>query len=362
MAADEVTLGAVHGAWISDLLKAPIPGEQQATCSDCAMCKSLRPSSQPPSFAPDMKCCTYWPTLPNYLVGAILADESEAAAEGHRRIVEMIAKTWAVPLGLGVPPAYRVVYAAARGRGFARSRLLLCPYFNETEQNCTIWKSREAVCSTWFCKFDRGAVGVTFWDALQTLLCAVERSVSVWCARQLSVPPQGLQTGPSVAHIFHTEELRHQGLDGDCPIEATRETWGNWEANRAAFYRDCYRLASSLSWADVRRLGGVQIELLSDFLVNAFAELTSQTPVSGAVPAPVRIIEQTGNGVLIASYRETDPQWIGKALFDRLHLFVGRTLTEAVSLLEQDGVAVDTGMIHRLLDVKVLLPAKPSPR
>ena len=53
-----------------------LPDESRATCSDCAMCK---PDS---GFTPDADddqvrfirngCCTYYPDLPNFLVGQVL--------------------------------------------------------------------------------------------------------------------------------------------------------------------------------------------------------------------------------------------------------------------------------------------------
>jgi len=76
--------------------RAPID-ETRATCDDCAMCdKSGKPSSEGEGletafFQPDLKCCTYHPTLPNYLVGAVLSDASPELDGGKRRIRGKIA-------------------------------------------------------------------------------------------------------------------------------------------------------------------------------------------------------------------------------------------------------------------------------
>ncbi|HYL82493.1 MAG TPA: hypothetical protein VEU07_16870, partial [Candidatus Acidoferrum sp.] len=68
-------LPPLYGRWMDDLLPGPIPRETAATCDDCAMWPG--PGDQPRSdffFLPETKCCTYIPTLPNYLVGRILED------------------------------------------------------------------------------------------------------------------------------------------------------------------------------------------------------------------------------------------------------------------------------------------------
>ncbi len=37
-------------------------------------------------FAPDTKCCTFNPRIPNYMTGVILSDTDPALEEGMRRI------------------------------------------------------------------------------------------------------------------------------------------------------------------------------------------------------------------------------------------------------------------------------------
>src|SRR4051812_31514765 len=81
-----------HRRLLPVLFDRPAIRESRATCSDCAMCsKGGSPAPGVLSFRPDTKCCTYEPTLPNFLVGAILADTSPEMAEGRRRIRAHIA-------------------------------------------------------------------------------------------------------------------------------------------------------------------------------------------------------------------------------------------------------------------------------
>ena len=75
------------------ILDRPEIVETRATCDTCAMCDhgQIAPVEMD-YFEPKTKCCTYYPTLANYLVGAILADEGDDLAEGRRRLRERIAR------------------------------------------------------------------------------------------------------------------------------------------------------------------------------------------------------------------------------------------------------------------------------
>src|SRR6218665_3697133 len=69
-----------------------VPVETKATCDACAMCPSSAAGTVESVdgvsrlFRPDTKCCTYYPRLPNFLVGALLSDERPELAEGRRAL------------------------------------------------------------------------------------------------------------------------------------------------------------------------------------------------------------------------------------------------------------------------------------
>src|SRR5262249_54178458 len=148
----------------------PIPREPLATCDTCAM---LPPEGAAPSdayFEPDVKCCSYMPKVPSFLVGMLLSDDEPAMQEGRDRMRARIAKRVAVtPLGVYPPTQFAMLYRPGNG-SFGRSRALRCPFFAEESGACTIWKHRNAVCTTWFCKHDRGKRGEDFWKALALML------------------------------------------------------------------------------------------------------------------------------------------------------------------------------------------------
>jgi len=114
------TLPPLYAGWMAEFLDGAVPAETAATCEQCAMCA---PDAAAPVsldfFDPATKCCTYIPSLPNFLIGRILDDASPEAAPGRasieRRIDERVGVT---PLGMQTPrvQALMGVFPAWLGR------------------------------------------------------------------------------------------------------------------------------------------------------------------------------------------------------------------------------------------------------
>jgi len=72
------SLPVLYADLFPDFFRKEVPAETKATCAWCAMCPSSASGAVESVdgvsrlFRPDTKCCTYYPKLPNYLVGAIL--------------------------------------------------------------------------------------------------------------------------------------------------------------------------------------------------------------------------------------------------------------------------------------------------
>jgi Fe-S-cluster containining protein len=140
-----------------------VPRETKATCASCAMLEGgCQGATVPPVdgrarfFRPDTKCCTFHPRLPNYLVGAILTSVEPSDAEGRRRIAERVASRVGItPEWLHPPRAFTLLYDGSRG-AFGRAKGLRCPFYEEASGGCTVWAHRDAVCSTYFCKYVAG--------------------------------------------------------------------------------------------------------------------------------------------------------------------------------------------------------------
>lgn len=227
----EATLPPRYDAWMRAALAFEVPGEPRSSCGSCAMCE-VGEGWPAPRFRPDVKCCGYWPSLPNFQVGAILRDPEADRASLRARIA---LSEGVSPLGVGVPSAVVTAYQEVETSGrFGQVEAPRCPHFEAASGRCGVWRHREAVCSTWFCRTDRGALGQARWLALRRLLQAAERVVARKLAEQLGAEP----------------------CVGAAP------GWGAWEGRQEAYFLATAEAADAVDWATVRAWGGFELSTL----------------------------------------------------------------------------------------------------
>lgn len=262
-------LPGIYKLLLPDFTGKEIFQESFATCSDCAMvCKDKKnvASLAMRPFLPDKKCCTFHPTLPNYLVGAILSDEDVNIQNGRIRILEKIKnKVGITPSGISAPPLYQVLYDNGSNLGFGNSAGLLCPYFNTTGTNCSIWKYRDTICSTYFCKTMAGQKGKSFWQAVKLYLAHIQDSLIKFCLYE-----SGLQNWSELSlKTANTkiENLTATEIDNlPVPPEEYAKIWEQYEGKETDFYISCYNKIKTLTHAGIQKLGGIQEQVLfNDF-------------------------------------------------------------------------------------------------
>ena len=242
------SLPAVAARWLDDLLGPQADGtweEPASTCGSCARCPApVGPEAAPdPPFRPDLKCCMTVPVLANYLVGGALLDPDPAMEPGRQSVRRRIdARFGCGPLGLSVAPQLALHHSEARKAGdWGRVPALVCPHFEAAGGGtCGIWRHREAVCTTWFCQVERGAVGQAVWIALRRLLGCLEAAVARECARRL-------------------------GIDG------ARPGWGAWLGRVEDYYRACAQAADAIDGRAARRIAGSEASFLTRELKAALA-------------------------------------------------------------------------------------------
>ncbi|MCM3875300.1 MAG: hypothetical protein NEA02_02660, partial [Thermoanaerobaculia bacterium] len=218
-------LAPLHGRWLEAVLGGEIPSEPHATCESCAMLPVSGGADDHRDaifFNPRTKCCTYLPKLPNFLVGAILADEAADMAEGRARVLERIGKKVGVtPLHVRAGRAHNLAYDHRDGV-FGQSEAMRCPYYVEDRigGECGIWRHRNSVCMTWFCKHERGALAKRFWDSAEELLMAVEDSLATHCLLTLGFDDAALRVN------FPLRGSPGDELDGTVSHERYTSLWG----------------------------------------------------------------------------------------------------------------------------------------
>ena len=350
---------ATYQRLVSDFFQSPVQEERHATCSDCAMCapSHVGEAEFPPEgfFSPSTKCCTYHPALPNYAVGGLLLDTSEAGREGRRRIQDKIARRVGVtPFGVSAPP--RLQFLIKHGKaGFGQATSLICPFLDREQRACTVWAHREAECATWFCKHNNGFDGRAFWIALRDYLFEVERVLISYTLRELRFDAHRVLNPPPQSPT----SLDGRDLEDLPPTPARYEAmWQGWAGREAELYTSAYRIVESLDRPAFERLAGVKLDLLGDALAQWHKAITAPTLPDPLIKNPhMQIHRSFDEAYVITTYSTFDPTRLRKNVFDLLARFDGRTPTQQVrdAIHSDTGLRVSDSFIVRLYQQRILV-------
>ncbi len=360
---DEIAavLPPLYAGWIGTLLEGTIPPETRATCEDCAMCA---PAGAPADlraiyFSPRVKCCTYQPRLPNYLVGRALDDGDFAFAAGRATLESRIDRGVGVtPLGIDLSPPFQILYEHAH-EAFGHAEALRCPhYLEEGGGRCGIWRHRNSVCATWFCKYERGAVGQIFWHRLLDLLLAVETSLALWGVLESDLDPGTLDSlFPEKRNPGTRESATADDLDGRTEPALARRRWGRWFGREREFYRDCGTRVNPLGWKDVEQIGGAEVSIRARLVRKAFESLLSENVPERLETGTFQIVSVGREAVRVVAYTGSDPLDLDPAILDVLPFFDGRPAAQALRSIKKElGIRVEADLVRRLADFEILVP------
>lgn len=325
------SLPPLYDAWMRQLLGGPLPSEPKSTCGACAMVQRGSPEADPgPHFRADLKCCMFMPKLPNFLVGRVLRDEDPTAAAGRATVRERIREGLAVsPRGLGLPRSYADRYEIAKKEGlFGLDVSLRCPHWLDRDGGtCGIWQNRESVCTTWFCKHERGAVSRHFWHSLRQLLDAVEDLLSLAAVESLDA----------------------------------KQGFGRWAGQEEAFYEACARYVDELDWKDVARIGGFGLRFRTRMLKEAWRGLSERGVPPILIPGALRSQPLPGGGRRVWGYSAYDAIDLPEGVLELLSRFNGRTVAEVLEdpgsgdgTALPPGLVFDEALLERLFELRVL--------
>jgi hypothetical protein len=306
-------------------------------------------------FEADVKCCGYFPRLPSFLVGAILADD--AAAEGRRRVRERIAQRAGVtPWGVVAPRGYQRLARDALD-SFGRVRSLVCPYFEARGGGkCTIWQHRNGVCRGWHCKHERGAVGHAFWGSVTAFFTELEDALAHHCALTLDLGPRALELlhARVPAHQLEVEDLDAR-VDDD--VHAAR--WGRWAGREEAFFIEAARLVAPLDATQALAIAGAKVASGAAALRSRHADL-----VAPRIPARLRLAPLTSTAVgrkatTVVTYSECDGLDLPNKLLLALSEFDGQatTATARRRVAQRHDLTLDDATVQQLVDHEILVDA-----
>jgi hypothetical protein len=184
-----------------ELAAIDLPSETLATCDDCAAGAAAQARSPMRPFDRTLKCCTFWPEHPNWLVGRSLRRDDE----GANRVRALIQAGDTVrAIGLGRPAGWLQRYLDEAETAFGVDETLLCPYYNRPNGSCTVWRDRGSICRTWHCKSVDGPRGRRLWRHIARILKMVEESLALWCLAAPDAPAdETLRTDPGRAEAWY---------------------------------------------------------------------------------------------------------------------------------------------------------------
>jgi hypothetical protein len=348
----------VYARWIEAIIQGSLPEEIEATCSDCAMCSRPVEPVETEQFFFDRgsKCCTYTPTLSNFMIGAILGDSAPSMTTGRASVEARLSKGLGVePLAIHPPPAYNLLYRHSQD-AFGRNSTLRCPHLDTVLGTCSIWPYRDPTCATWFCKHLRGKTGQSFWKALQIFLNAVTQDLSLWCILQLNIGEDALAILESRRKIGMTgENLRSNELDGRFDANVARKTWGRWWQKETAFYSECARMVCDLDFQEVERICGPAVQVSSRLVKRAYVKLEDTHIPTHLNIGHFEVEDATVDTVRVWSYSRLDPLDLPVPIFMALSYFDGRLTDEALSMVKHDlGTHLDYQLLRTLIDFGIL--------
>lgn len=336
--------------------------ESFATCDRCAMVpRGDSNGRNTRAFRADRKCCTFFPNLPNYLVGSLLFDgrDDPALAEGRRRVLERIEAGLADPLGMLTPQWYTALYRRFRSTSFGKSKTLLCPYFERDRGTCTIWRHRDAVCSTYFCKSTAGKAGKDMWAALRSLLLHVQTTLMLrvmqtlgWSGSELIEALERLRTTDD-AHVTPEE------LDGERPApEHYERRWGSWAGREVDFFERARQVVLDVSWAEVDSWIGLEGHVLLQTAVER-RQLALQLPHRFRVN-PSKSIDQAKEWVRVDLLPQTDVAF--DVPVEVLTSCSGRSPESTIQhLCDEHGLEIDIPLLRTLFQHDWLQDADTGP-
>jgi Fe-S-cluster containining protein len=330
-----LALPPLYRRWVDQILKQDIYSEPRATCDDCAMCSAVHPpATQDKYFNPNVKCCSYHPPLPNFLIGAIIADDDSSLTEVKEQFLERIMKFVITPLGITAPSMVTLYNVF---KPFGQYEHLLCPfYLNHSGGRCGIWKYRNSVCSTYFCKHERGGVGSRFWDKLKMMLRYAEKGLAKYCADQLPV------------------------IIPENASDIREKTWGNWAFREAEFFQNCWNIVRPLGWDDVVKIGGTELERSVNEFKSQFKAMQSK-----ALPEALKInylfrYEEVEEGLSrVWGYSKYNPIDVPTNIVQVLEYFDGRPNSEVLNRIKSEkAITIDNNVLQKLSDYEILLPVR----
>ncbi|MDA9951249.1 hypothetical protein N9D31_01615 [Oligoflexaceae bacterium] len=209
------------------------PKEKRADCLNCPKIKSDQ-------FRPSVKCCTYHPKVPNYMLGYALKESKTSA----KKITALVEKGRFTPEGGGhTPLQWMDVMRLDQSKSYGKSDEVVCSFVEDG--GCSIYSHRNSACATYFCQYD-DVWGEEFWERMHHYMGRVELALVQICLKEAGFDLER----------YHQEFsfLSKKRADEVCdPVtkmwnkDSLDRLWGNYRGREAEFFRRCADTVDALS-------------------------------------------------------------------------------------------------------------------
>lgn len=235
--------------------------ENKATCDNCLRARDKRFSY---NYQPNLKCCTFHPYLPNFAVGGLL--KSEFQTSGISKLNSKIEnREFSLPIGVMAPFDYQFLFLTKEEEQFGNDTNLLCPYYDNQKNCCSIWQYRGVVCTSFFCRSDYGQNGLKFWAVLSDFLSYVEMALAEECLIQMDFSPRDLSDQLQYLNKreFEPEEVEKKSLS----VEIDKKLWNGY-SNKKEFYIKCYEIVNKINREQFKEVIGSQGLILEKEVID----------------------------------------------------------------------------------------------
>lgn len=210
------------------ILALEFPPVPKVNCSQCWM-------ADLGMLHPKIKCCSQFPSLPNFLMGELLTDSPDT--EGAQRVRGWLEERRGGPLQMHTPPhiaaQYERLYEDLNDKPG-------CRYLDENGF-CTVYEQRPPLCLGYHCLYPPNNVHImSFWNTLATLLQMHISVATPFLVEELGFDLKAFQT-------FWQSTSLEDLWDGDSIKESHAKTLWQGRYTPEEFYKACYQYLKSHS-------------------------------------------------------------------------------------------------------------------
>ena len=248
--------------------------ETKATCDQCLRARPPTPLKD--RYQNHLKCCTYYPLVPNFAVGAILADSTGRYDYAQKVIRKIIQKRqYSLPIGLLPPVAYQLEFRNRKDGEFGQKEDWLCPYFHQEKNQCSMWAYRGAVCTSYYCKSSYGKKGQKYWSQMSDYLTYVEMALLEESLIRLDFSPR--QISDCFRYVNCDTGTSHEKKSWSMPKKTAQVFWRDYDADQEGFFIKCFKIVSSFDRSDFKEMMGEQGLEIQNQLLAVYKTLTPES-------------------------------------------------------------------------------------